>query len=80
MTDSKRPGVAFWATVAVVVALAYPLSIGPVMWLADREMLPDRVAEPLSYFYLPLMCAAGTSDATVAAYAWYCGLWIRDRP
>ena len=30
--DRKKPGVAFWATVAVVVVLAYPLSFGPVCW------------------------------------------------
>ena len=30
MTDRKKPGVAFWATVVVVVVLvAYPLSFGP---------------------------------------------------
>jgi hypothetical protein len=31
MTDRKKPGMAFWATVVLVAALAYPLSIGPVM-------------------------------------------------
>jgi hypothetical protein len=38
MTDRKKPGVAFWATVVVVVALAYPLSFGPAVW-ATREYL-----------------------------------------
>jgi hypothetical protein len=33
MTSRKKPGVAFWATVVVVVALiGYPLSFGPVCW------------------------------------------------
>ena len=33
MTSRKKPGVAFWATVAVVVVLvAYPLSFGPAIW------------------------------------------------
>src|SRR5580704_8634282 len=37
-TDRKKPGVAFWATVVVVVALVgYPLSFGPACWLADRN-------------------------------------------
>ena len=32
MADRKKPGVAFWATVVVVVALiAYPLSMGPAL-------------------------------------------------
>jgi hypothetical protein len=34
----KQPGVAFWATVVVVVALvAYPLSFGPACWWFARE-------------------------------------------
>jgi hypothetical protein len=33
MTDRKKPGVAFWATVVVVVLLlGYPLSFGPACW------------------------------------------------
>jgi hypothetical protein len=33
MTDRKKPGVAFWSTVVVVVVLvAYPLSFGPACW------------------------------------------------
>ena len=38
MTPSrKKPGVAFWPTVVVVVALvAYPLSFGPACWIASR--------------------------------------------
>ena len=33
MTDRKKPGVAFWATVMMVVVLvAYPLSFGPACW------------------------------------------------
>jgi hypothetical protein len=37
MTDRKKPGVAFWAGVAVAVLLvAYPLSFGPVCWLNQR--------------------------------------------
>jgi hypothetical protein len=42
MTPSrKKPGVAFWATVVVVVVLAaYPLSFGPACWLADRNVVP----------------------------------------
>jgi hypothetical protein len=34
---SKKPGVAFWATVVVVVVLvAYPLSFGPACWITSR--------------------------------------------
>ena len=34
MTSRKKPGVAFWATVVVVVLLvAYPFTWGPWVWL-----------------------------------------------
>jgi len=37
-TDRKKPGMAFWATVVVVVVLvAYPLSFGPACWWFSRE-------------------------------------------
>src|SRR5262245_21634709 len=40
MTSPKKPGVAFWATVVVVVVLvAYPLSFGPACWITSRTGL-----------------------------------------
>jgi hypothetical protein len=36
MTNRKKPGVAFWATVVVVVIVAYAASVGPVYWIASR--------------------------------------------
>jgi hypothetical protein len=38
MVDHKKPGVAFWATVALVVVLVgYPLSFGPACWATNRH-------------------------------------------
>src|SRR5579864_4222092 len=34
--DRKNPGLAFWATVVVVVVLLYPVSFGPACGLASR--------------------------------------------
>ncbi len=35
--DRKKPGVAFWTTVVVVVLLiGYPLSFGPACWVTSR--------------------------------------------
>jgi len=44
MSESKKkPGVAFWATVVVVVVpLFYVLSFGPACWLAYRDALSMR--------------------------------------
>ena len=53
MTDHKRPGVAFWATVGLVVVLVgYPLSFGPACWMVDRRLIPHDVTK---FAYVPLM-------------------------
>jgi hypothetical protein len=37
MTGRKKPGVAFWTTMVVVILLiGYPLSFGPACWIASR--------------------------------------------
>ena len=36
MTSRKKPGLAFWATVAVVVVLLYVASMGPACWVSSR--------------------------------------------
>ena len=37
----KKPGVAFWITVALAVGLAYPLSFGPASWLSKHGLIRD---------------------------------------
>jgi hypothetical protein len=53
MTDCKKPGLAFWATV-VLVAVAYPLSYGPVGWICERPNCPEWFQEGAVYVYYPL--------------------------
>ena len=54
----KKPGVVFWATVVVVVALAlvlaYPLSFGPARGLVSHAHLSARL---VSVPYRPLLWA-----------------------
>ena len=55
MTDRQKAGVAFWATVAVVVVtVAYPLSFGPAYWLLNHTELPAPLVSALVIFYLPI--------------------------
>jgi hypothetical protein len=48
MTDRKIPGAAFWATVALVVVLGYPLSFGPACWITSHTNVGAR-AVPAIY-------------------------------
>jgi hypothetical protein len=53
MSDHKKPGVAFWATVVLVVKLvAYPLSIGPVSWISSRATV---LVPAVELAYLPIL-------------------------
>ncbi len=52
-SDRKKPGVAFWTTVvAVVVLVAYPLSIGPAFWITSRTGFGG---DAVSVLYQPVL-------------------------
>ena len=59
MTSRKQPGVAFWATVVVVVGLvAYPLSLGPVQCVNTFDVIQYRTQVVLTHLYRPLGLAS----------------------
>jgi hypothetical protein len=75
--DRKKPGIAFWATVALVVVLAgYPLSYGPAIWLANRGELPDWAFYALPYIYLPLNWLTRHSGWCLKLQDWYLSFWM----
>ncbi len=83
MTSRKKPGVAFWATVVVVVVfVAYPLSAGPVSWIArwlvDGGMISFGQAEWfLEHAYAPAQWLVMNGPAPLLkAVEWYMKLWI----
>ena len=64
MTDRKKPGVAFWATVALVAVLvAYPLSFGPACWLVDWGFLNSKF---MSITYRPIFMIVLRAPSPVA--------------
>jgi hypothetical protein len=65
MTSRKKPGVAFWATVALAIVLAYPLSFGPACWIGSRIDVTDTGRPILMYVYYPLLIAAADAPEWV---------------
>jgi hypothetical protein len=64
--DRKKPGVAFWATVVIVVVLiGYPVSFGPACWLSSRF---TRGADLLPLVYRPItwIMERGSSEFKIA--------------
>ena len=58
MTDRKKPGVAFWATVVLVALVGYPLSMGPAWWLWHKLDLPAWVTVGMDWVYEPVWWAS----------------------
>jgi hypothetical protein len=71
MTDRKKPGVAFWATVALVVPLLYAASFGPACWLTSHL---EYGADLLPIIYRPIVATIMTDQQKekqqCAAYSW----------
>ena len=67
----NKPGVAFWATVVVVVGLVlYPLSFGPACWITSRL---DRGTDLVPVVYRPLTWAMSPGSETMfnRVSSWY---------
>jgi len=51
--DRKKPGVAFWASVGLVVLVGYPLSLFPLVWAANHNVIHEgSTAERLGLVYI----------------------------
>lgn len=84
----KKPSVAFWATVAVVGALAYPISFGPACWWfsprnIDYFSLPPAGALKI-YWPIGWLIEHGPKPMT-RAIRWYALLridfvWVQVSP
>jgi hypothetical protein len=76
MTVPKKPGVAFWATVVVVVVLTvYALLPGPAvyLWKATGWQAPKPVSAVVN---LPLRIFKSGPDWMATAYSSYLNWWL----
>ncbi len=77
MTDRKKSGVAFWASVVLVAVMAYPLSFGPVCWAGIRYKWSGRT---ITAAYQPAIRAWVRAPATVSRIGtWYFVKWTNGR-
>ena len=75
-SDRKQPGVAFWVTVVVVVVLvAYPLSLGPAVWLTARGFFRDSAVQS---FYMPVLWSAAQAESLDNFVTWWGSLGVPD--
>ncbi len=76
-SDRKKPGVAFWASVAfVAVLVGYPLSFGPACWISSATGDRKHVSvDFVNFIYQPLLRASNNESESLGAYiAWYANL------
>jgi hypothetical protein len=64
-SNRKNPGVAFWATVVVVVALLYVASFGPACWYLSREPYDHSFRRLFERTYWPIGRAASEGPKIV---------------
>ena len=77
MSDCKKPTAGFGITIATVVLLAYPLSVGPACWMNTRGWLPDH--DWLVRIYSPVLCVAGYNETRLGAMLnWYMNFGVPD--
>ena len=62
--------------VLVAVFVLYLLSIGPVVWLAERDVFSGSTVKAIENGYYPLVVVAEKAGAEGALF-WYIGLWIK---
>jgi hypothetical protein len=69
----NRPGAGFWATVIVVILLAYPVSFGPACWINERAGMG---ATAISVAYRPIIWGAERDPRAQRAALWYASLGV----
>jgi len=72
---SSKPVLPYVAVVSVAVLVAYPLSMGPMLWLSTHGYLSDGARQVLSRLYEPLWVVAGYTPFLKQFLHWYVRFW-----
>ena len=80
MTDRKKPGVAFWATVVLVLSVLHVVGFGPACWWFSRhrDFHDSRLKDCGSVIYAPLGRVAIHAPIIGDALLWYASLGADD--
>ncbi len=55
MTSRKKPGVPFWATVALVAVVGYAASMPIALTVSDQPWMPRWIRSAVAVIYGPLL-------------------------
>jgi hypothetical protein len=80
MASEKKQSGSWWpcwlCIGLVAVLIAYPLSAGPVQWIAGKTLLPMWLETGIEYFYAPLnMAIHYVPRPVLTAYVRYLRWW-----
>jgi hypothetical protein len=80
MSDERKPLWPWIVAMLIGLPVMYVASIGPALWISDREILAGRLnPNPLvQTFYAPVLRLVQTSETAANIYFWYCGMWVED--
>ncbi len=76
-SDHKKPGVAFWLTVAVAGLVLYVATIGPACWLHAKFGGPQWSESTIEFVWAPLGWAVSHLPSGVGtAFQRYAEWWL----
>jgi hypothetical protein len=70
----------FWIVAVMLMPVLYFASVGPLVWLDSRDLIPEWSMPVVALYVAPLKFAGENSPATVRAYVWYTSFWRSKEP
>ena len=73
----KRPGTGITVVgVIVLLIVAYPLLLGPIVWLDNHYGFPEFFRPVVEAIYVPIGLLMQESDTFKNIVNWYLELWV----